>query len=56
MMLWRNHGFNHPQEGRYLVVPPSHRMFAPQMVMEEKVVKMRMIRPMGEKMNKWVSE
>jgi hypothetical protein len=37
------------QKGRYLFVPPSHRKFVPQMVIEHKVVMMRMMRMMRMK-------
>jgi hypothetical protein len=38
LKLWRTQETEHLQEGRYLLVPPSHRMFFPHMVMEDKVV------------------
>jgi hypothetical protein len=47
-----NPGVRPPPGYRYLFVPPSYRMFAPQMVMEDKVEMtrmMRMMRPIGKK-------
>jgi hypothetical protein len=38
MMLWRTQELEHLQEGGYLFVSPSHRMFVPLMVMEDKEV------------------
>jgi hypothetical protein len=51
LMLWRTQELDHAQVGRYLFVSPLHRMFALQTGIEDKVVKMRMMRPMG-KINK----
>jgi hypothetical protein len=39
-MLWRTHELEYLQDGRYLFVPPSHRIVVPHMAMEDKVVDM----------------
>ena len=44
------------QEGRYLIVPPSHRKFGPQMVMEDMVVMMWMKRMNGMERKKKVKK